>query len=231
MNRIRRDVTVPLRVAVAGAVVAAAVAGSAAAALADALQADPVTLGAAAAVSSPQAILITTIGTLATVVVTQVVGLVRESRNRRWDLADRAAARQETILRAELQRNETIKTAIELARITKASKAETIERILENTRLTIDAATKADAAYVAANNFNEKLKALESAILAPTAARVEEIADRGPQIDEIAQTTADTNEKVDAVARKIEPLVDDDGRGRRDDQPPDRPGRGKERKR
>lgn len=106
---------------------------------------------------STSTILITTIAGFLSLLVTQFVQMWRESQRRKWDLQDRSDARKEAERRSELQRRDTIQTARVLAELTKESREHLIAEISKNTELTKQVGGKADAAYVAANNFNEKL--------------------------------------------------------------------------
>lgn len=90
----------------------------------------------------------------------QLFQFIRESRNRKWDLADRATARAEMRQHAETQRVETIMSAIEMAKVSNVNRQHIADMIGQNTELTADAALKAERAYVAANDFNSKLEAL-----------------------------------------------------------------------
>jgi uncharacterized protein involved in exopolysaccharide biosynthesis len=110
--------------------------------------------------SNQFAILVTTIAGFASLLATHLFQFYREGRNRRWDLQDRMSARQEMRNHAETQRVETLKTAIELARVSNINREHLLGAIKENTELTSEAGAKAEAAYTSANNFNEKLESL-----------------------------------------------------------------------
>lgn len=125
---------------------------------------------------------------------TQIFALVREHRNRQWDLEDRAAARAQMERNAALQRIETVQTAVELARITKEHRQHILQEISRNTEITQDVGAKAAAAHEAANNFNEKLERLRR-----------ELQSKGTQIDTIEETSLDTNEKVTGLTESSKP--------------------------
>lgn len=103
--------------------------------------------------STQFAILVSTIAGIASLLATQLFQIYRESRTRKWDLADRASARAEMRKSAEDQRVETIKTAIELAKVSHINNLQLLGAIDENTKITATAVDKAD-------NFNAKLEAL-----------------------------------------------------------------------
>ncbi len=139
----------------------------------------------AAHTASDRTIWITSLIGFLSLMATQIFSLWRESRNRKWDLEDRAAARAQMQKNAELQRIETIQTAIDLARVTKLHGEEIVKEISRNTEITQSVGEKADAAYVAANNFNERLERLRK-----------ELASKGTQIDTIEEVTGETNDTV-----------------------------------
>jgi hypothetical protein len=124
---------------------------------------------------------------------TQIFSLWREARNRKWDLEDRAHARAQMQKAAELQRIETIQTAIQLAKVTTAHSEQIVKEISKNTALTKSVGDKADAAYGAANNFTERLDRLR-----------QELESKGPQIDNIEKISGDTNDKVTELAEGTE---------------------------
>lgn len=111
--------------------------------------------------STQFAILMTTIAGVVSMLATQFFAMYREGRNRKWDLQDRQQARAEMRMHAETQRLETMQTAIELARVSSINKEHLLGAIKENTLITTESATKAQAAYSAANDFNAKLEALQ----------------------------------------------------------------------
>lgn len=113
-----------------------------------------------ATASNQFATIATLIAGFASMLAAQAFQWFRESRTRKWDLADRMAARKEVRDHAETQRLETIQAAIELARVSNINRDHLVSEIGRNTILTAEAAAKADAAYVSANNFNAKLEAL-----------------------------------------------------------------------
>lgn len=125
-------------------------------------------------------ILVTTIAGFASLLATHIFQFYRENRNRNWDLQDRAAAREEMRKHAEEQRVETIKTAIELARVSNINREHLLGAIEKNSQLTSEAGEKAQAAYTSANNFNSKLEALHRELaemakkLPPESAKEEE---------------------------------------------------------
>lgn len=112
------------------------------------------------------AILVTTIAGFASLLCTQLFQFYRENRNRKWDLQDRTAAREEMRKTVEEQRLESMKTAVELAKVSQANRDLIFSAIKENTSLTVDAGEKAMAAYTSANNFNSKLETLHRELVA-----------------------------------------------------------------
>lgn len=120
--------------------------------------------------------------TLITLLCTNFFQIWRESRNRKWDLEDRKAQRDLARVRAELLHNSTIETAFQVAKVSTRNKDHLVNEISKNTEITKDVGAKAQAAYEAANNFNEKLEALRTDFLKRTK-HIEVVGD-------------DTNEKV-----------------------------------
>lgn len=135
--------------------------------------------------SNQTTILITSIIGFLSLLATQLFALWREQRNRKWDLQDRRAARDEVRKHAQLQLQETVQTAIEMAQQQRASQQRIVEEISRNTALTQQVGAKADAAYVAANNFTERMEQLRR-----------ELRSKGEQIDHIEEVSGDTNVKV-----------------------------------
>lgn len=140
---------------------------------------DPPTAG------SQNTILITTLVGFASLLVTQLFALWRESRNRRWDLDDREAARREAKHHAEAQRVETVQTAIELAKVSQANRDQLLRHLEHNTQITREAKESAEAAFAVANNFNEKMETLRR-----------QLASKSQTIDHIDEVSLDTNVKV-----------------------------------
>jgi hypothetical protein len=138
-------------------------------------------------------ILITTIGGFLTLIATQIFAIWRESRNRKWDLADREAARREVRQHAETQRLETIQTAIDLAKVSNINRQHLVDHIEQNTAITKEAKKTAEAAYIAANNFNERLESLRK-----------QLTDKAEQVDHIESVGVDTNQKVTDIKNKKE---------------------------
>lgn len=132
-----------------------------------------------------QTIWITSLIGFLSLLATQIFALWRESRNRKWDMEDRAAARAQSQKNAEAQRLETITTAIELARVATSHREQIVKEISHNTEITKSVGAKADAAYEAANNFNERLDKLRKVL-----------ASKSEQIDNIEEISGDTNQKV-----------------------------------
>lgn len=110
--------------------------------------------------STQFAILITTIAGVISMLATQIFAMFRESRNRKWDLQDRAAARAEMRENTRLLRLENMQTATELARVSMINSEHLLDVIKENTDITSRGASQAEAAYSEANNFNKKLEEL-----------------------------------------------------------------------
>ncbi len=118
--------------------------------------------GSSAPSASTQfAILITTIAGMISMLATQFFAMYRENRNRKWDLQDRSTARAEMRESNRTLRLETMQTATELARVSMINSGHLLGAIKENTQITTEGASKADAAFSAANNFNAKLEALQ----------------------------------------------------------------------
>lgn len=110
--------------------------------------------------STQVAILITTVAGVVSMLATQFFAMYRESRNRKWDLQDRTAARAEMRENNRTLRLENMQTATELARVSMINSGHLLEAIKENTEITHGGASKAEAAYSEANTFNAKLEAL-----------------------------------------------------------------------
>jgi hypothetical protein len=144
--------------------------------------------------SNQSTILITTIAGFATLIATQTFALWRESRNRKWDLEDRMAARREMRAHAETQRLETIQTAIDLAKVSNINRQQLTDHISRNTEITQAAKDQAAAAYQVANNFNEKLENLRK-----------QLAGAGGQLGTIEEASTDTNTKVTELRDKLVP--------------------------
>ncbi len=120
---------------------------------------------AAGGVSTPAAttsvaLLISTLFGFASVLATHFFQIYNSSRQRKWDLQDRAAARQETRKQVEEQRLETMQAAIEMARISIINRDHLLVAVKENTQLTKEGVSAAEAAYSAANDSNAKYEAL-----------------------------------------------------------------------
>lgn len=124
---------------------------------------------------------------------TNIFQMMRDSRNRKWDQQDRHEARLDSVRRANVQRVETIQAAVELAKLSKATRQEFVAELSKNTELTEEVGRKAAAAHTAANQFNEKLEHLKRVVLA-----------RGPQLDSIEDVAVDTNIKVSDLKGKDE---------------------------
>lgn len=144
--------------------------------------------------SNQSTILITTVAGFATLIATQIFALWRESRNRKWDLEDRAAARRETRTHAETQRLETIQTAIDLAKVSNINRHQLMQELKRNTDITVEAKEVAAAAHVAANNFNEKIEAMRK-----------QLQGAGGTLGHIEEASTDTNEKVTELKEKLIP--------------------------
>ncbi len=108
------------------------------------------------------AILITTIAGFASLLATQLFQFYRENRNRRWDLEDRMKARAEIKKASEVQRLETIQTAIDVVRVSNINSSKLLGAIDKNTEISTDAGSKAEAAYNAANSFDARMEALQT---------------------------------------------------------------------
>lgn len=121
--------------------------------------------GAQPTASNQFAILVTTIAGFASLLATHFFQIFRESRTRKWDLADRTAARLEMRQHAETQRLETIQTAIELARVSNINREHLLGAIDKNTKITSEAAGKAEAAYTVATDFQSKIESLHKELI------------------------------------------------------------------
>lgn len=141
-------------------------------------------------------LLLTSIIGFASILVTQLFGMWRENqrdrakrkeaeRQRQWDLEDRATARAEMKRDAQLQRVETIQTAIELARVTSEHREHIVREISQNTEITKAVGAKAEEAYKAANDFTARLDKLRA-----------ELRSKGPQIDHIEKVSDETKDIV-----------------------------------
>jgi hypothetical protein len=115
--------------------------------------------------SNQFAILVTTIAGFASLLATHFFQMYRENRTRKWDLADRTAARLEMRQHAETQRLETIQTAIELARVSNINREHLLGAIDKNTKITSEAAGKAEAAYTVATDFQSKIESLHRELI------------------------------------------------------------------
>lgn len=107
-------------------------------------------------VSSNASVIITLIGFLS-LLATQLFEMRRAHRQRKWDLEDRKAAREELRKRHEIIQRETLETASEIARISVANRKHLDSKISENTKLTEDVNQKVQAS---ADDFNTQLAAL-----------------------------------------------------------------------
>jgi hypothetical protein len=118
--------------------------------------------GSAAPSASTQfAILLTTIAGMVSMLATQFFAMYRENRNRKWDLQDRETARAEMRENNRTLQIQNMQTATELARVSMINSGHLLDAIKENTEITTGGASKAEAAYSEANNFNKKLEALQ----------------------------------------------------------------------
>lgn len=149
--------------------------------------------------SNSEGLWVTAIAGILTLLATNFFQIYRESRNRKWDIADRQEQRRREAIRAQAQHNSTIQTAFELAKVATRNRDDVIAKVDENTALTAEAVKAAGAAYEAGNSFNAKLEALTRDYL-ERAGRIEE-------------TGSDTNVKVTSIAEEIKP--DDDSNSRR----------------
>lgn len=95
---------------------------------------------------------------------TQGFALWREYRNRNWDLEDRSKAREEIHQRAEDLKLTTSAVTVELMKVLEENRKHVMEELQKNTAITESASKKADAAYNAGNNFNEKLLQLSEKV-------------------------------------------------------------------
>lgn len=108
--------------------------------------------------------------TLATIISNAIITRMRESRQRKWDIEDRAEearkakTRAEDIQNAIAENTEQTKVAAQAAvssqKITIASGASLHKAIAENTAKTEEATAASAAAHAEANDVNKKLVAL-----------------------------------------------------------------------
>ncbi len=112
--------------------------------------------------SNQFAILVTTIAGFASLLATQFFQMYRESQKRKWDLQDRETARLEMRQHARFQKEETLKTAVELARVSIINRDTLIGAIKENTQLTEEGVKQAGVAASSATSMNESLDALRA---------------------------------------------------------------------
>ena len=103
--------------------------------------------------SNQFAILITTIAGFASLLATHLFQFYKENRNRKWDLQDRASAREEMLRHQKAQRVETLQTAVEIARVSNINRDHLLGAIDRKTELTAEAGAKTD-------DFNSRLEAL-----------------------------------------------------------------------
>lgn len=132
-----------------------------------------------------QTIIWTTVVGFLSLLATQVFAMWREYRNRRWDLENRKLAREELDRKFERQAGETVATAVQLARLTKAHHEEVTSQLEKNTELTRQASAKAEAAYEAGNNYTQRLNDLRA-----------ELFGKKGQLDHIEEVAEDTQGKV-----------------------------------
>lgn len=129
-----------------------------------AAQAEHAGVAAAPTASNQFAILVTTIAGFASLLATQFFQMYRENRTRKWDLQDREQARAEMRRHAETQRLDTMQAAIELARVSNINRDHLMGAIKENTQITSEGTSKAEAAYLVASgvatDFSAKFEAL-----------------------------------------------------------------------
>lgn len=152
--------------------------------------------------SNQTTILVSTIIGFLSLLATQIFGMIRENRNRKWDLQDRKDARDRAQRDAQQQRLDTVQTAIELAKVSHMTREQLLKHIEHNTRITQAAKDSAEAAYAAANNFNEKFSELKRELASKSSSSVTD------RIDEISQ---DTNEKVTKILQDV-PHAEDPSR-------------------
>lgn len=136
-----------------------------------------------------QTIMWTTVIGFMSLLATQVFSMWREYRNRRWDLENRELARRELDKKLDRQAGETVATAVQLARLTKAHHEQVSSQIEQNTELTRQVGVKAEAAYEAGNNYTQRLNELRA-----------ELFGKKGQLDHIEEVAEDTQGKVTQIA-------------------------------
>lgn len=153
-------------------------------------------------------VVVTTLGTLLTAVGGQILGYIRERRQRAWLLEDRAAASQERAA-ATAEIIARAQAEAEALRI----KTEMVHRTAERTAAKLDAkldtvhqvavAAKEDAkvAYTEANNLNAKNLQLRQELLAitgtHTAAKLDVLHETATEIKDTATEIKDTVDRID----------------------------------
>lgn len=138
---------------------------------------------------------VTYIGLLSTFLL-MAYSLFKDSRNRKWDLEDRAAAR------ADLKQNQ-IDSAVELAKGLRNSKAEVLQKIEENTSLTntLQTALVGKKGCTVGQTLADIAAALEE-----TKAKIEETK---ATVEEAKAVTTDTNVIVTQAAADRAASTDD----------------------
>lgn len=157
------------------------------------------------------AVLVIQIVGFLTLLVTYAFQFVKDTRQRKYDLEDRAAARADAITRAEMLRLAQIETAIELAKVSKINKDKLLSAIVANTALTADHAVTASAKLEELQQALIGKKGCNVAVtLADIAATLEEtkgvVETTKRTVDEAKTVSTDTNVKVTDL---VKPPADD----------------------
>ncbi len=136
-----------------------------------------------------------TLGGFLTLIATQVFKMVIDSRNRKWDLEDRASLRDATLAAANKVehsvQSQNKNLAISQAQATAERAQASIERSHTNI-LVKEVGEHAKAAYHEANTVNEKLKEMS--------------ATKNDQITKIEDTT----DRIEASTKEIQSKLDHD---------------------
>lgn len=128
---------------------------------------------------SSTALIITTLFGFLSLMATSIFQILRDKRQREWDLQDRRMARQESLdkaerdkqellMNAELQRVATIQAAIELAKSARRDREQLEAAISQNTALTVAAGTEAvSAVSKQGDRLSQLEKHLSASIITP----------------------------------------------------------------
>ena len=128
-------------------------------------------------------LLITTVAGIITTIITTVVTIYRENRNRRWDQEDRERSRRD--LEAKVDLHQKV-----IARKTDEQTKVIVDKIADNTKIS-------ENAFAAANGVNEKLLMLARQFDSIPVS--DHIAKQVSKIPEIQRVSEDTNQLVRGI--------------------------------